>query len=181
MQNQETPKTLTATERLQNLEMMVLSHEQILNNVASQSALLYETVKAMVENNGAVERVLQKANIMTQEAKDKELEEIRLKLLKDKLTVLVDNGTLVPATVVTEKSFFVGREVSKETLAVVTPRLQFLVTSLDPEGQQVIIGKSVGDQIQFPVNDKILFEIEEVYDVYDAPAPQEIAPEALPQ
>lgn len=174
-------KTLTATERLENVETLVLGLTQNSANMADQFKMVFDTFRAVVARHDALERCLIKAGLVTAKAIEDEMSEARLQELKNKVETLVASGVFVKGETITANSFIVGREVKKDSGEVVTPRIQILCSSLDADGQKKIEGKKAGDQVLFKETDEVLFEVEEVYDIKDSqpeaetPAPEQTA------
>jgi hypothetical protein len=171
-------KNLTATERLENVETLVLGLTQNSANMADQFKIIFDTFKAIVARHDALERCLLKAGIVTTAQIESEMSEARMAELKGKVDTLIASGVFSKIDAVNEKSFIVGREVKKESGEVITPRIQVLFSSIEAEGQKQLLGKKAGDQVQFKPEDDVLFEVEEIYEIKDAPASEESASEA---
>jgi hypothetical protein len=83
--------------------------------------------------------------------------------LKERVTEMLQQGSIEPVDTVGEDSLIVSRELSKEG-KVENPRLQFLVGRLVDELRSKFVGKKVGDLIQGEEN-KLDIEIMEIYNL----------------
>ena len=175
-------KKVKASERLAALESSVVSVDKLATNTAKRSGELELIVFNLSRENeilkDALQLVYEKLDGVVglisakKELTDKNInEQIVLQKergLADKVKQSVDAGQLSETSVVSNNSFVVARELSKETGEVENPRLQFLVSKIVEELQNKFLDKKVGDLVKGE-DGKFDIEIMEIYDLVEQP------------
>jgi len=99
--------------------------------------------------------------------------------LKNKVEMLIHNGVLTPADeVIGDNLFIVGKEMNKEG-EIVSPRTQTTLQNLPEDVKSKLIGKKIGDLVQFS-EDKLSFLIDELYIINEPKAEETIVPTEIP-
>jgi hypothetical protein len=156
--------TLTAAQRLEMLEKTLQTHRQMINIIAEEMDKIQQTQLALAQKVEATIKVSEQQDLekkVTQFMVDQQIKD-----LKSKTDLLISQGALTPSEEVTQNSFVVGKELTKEG-EVVSPRTQASVASLPEEVREKLKGKKVGDLVSFG-EDKLSFMLEEVYEIASA-------------
>jgi hypothetical protein len=174
-QPKQQPKT--AGQRLDELERAMTSVFQALDHMGRES----QTIKEAIRLLGNKVDALAKANIAGEAPTDETLSKIMIDTnveeLKGKVEGLVKAQVLVSTDIVGETAFIVGRELASGDNTVVNPRLQFTLGALAKEVGEKLKGHLVGDIITIKEGE-VRFEIMEVYNIQEPPAPAPTAPAA---
>lgn len=137
--------------------------ELILYNIARENEILKDALQLLHEKLDAV-IILQNRGLPLNDGNINEaVVEMKENSLKERVTEMLNQGSIKPTEVVGEDSLIVSRELSKEG-KVENPRLQFLVGRLVDELKVKFVGKKVGDLIEGEEN-KLNIEIMEIYDL----------------
>lgn len=155
-------KSLTAAQRIEQLEQMMAMVEVAIKQLANSQTSLAQSIKILNDKIDAMVTASSSGQQITHELLSDIMMENNVLELKAKLQEALDSGQLVPAETLDKDGFFVGREIDSKTGNVVNKRVQMLVSSLVPDVREKLIGKKVGDVIKFG-EDKLDLEIEEVY------------------
>jgi hypothetical protein len=99
------------------------------------------------------------------EVKRIQIEDIENKSTQEQVAfaAAVQEGKVVPSTVVGEKTVIIGSEVDENGERLHPVRVQLLYATTNPEFQPQLLGKVVGDVIDTPLKTK--FTINELYDI----------------
>ena len=171
-------KAKSAVERLAALETQM---DNISKNVASLLNDFNKTTSEKIgiladeiDKQGAAIKTLRSriSAVMevtdTQDQVGKKIIEANIEELKAKIEVLTNTGALVldNDSQISDKSFIVGRELDQEGNET-NPRLQFPLATLSEELQLSLVGKSVGDLVEFEDENAPNFEITEIYTIQE--------------
>lgn len=168
----------TASQRIDDMERGLMALYQTADNMARDLMTIKEAIKLLGNKLDSVVKVSASGQPMNDETIAKIMVENNVEELRQKVQNLVDSGALVAAEAISANSFVVGREVDSESGAVQNPRLQFVVSALQPEIKDKFPGAKVGEKIALQEG-KWSFEVLEVYDIQTpTPAPQEAAEQA---
>lgn len=172
------PKTqkLTAAQRIEMLERLVLQYSQRFNILADEIDRLRATVQSLSNRVTATITATDSEDAVKQIQVQKNTEE-----LEGKVKFLTDRGVLVKndEMTVVDKCFVVGRDVD-DAGKVTNPRVQFAVNSLPQELKDTIIGKKMGDLIK-PEGAPTSLEIVELYEVHEVDLNKEFPQESPDQ
>jgi len=164
-------KKMTPTQRLENLEKVVASHQNNLTIIDGRVDALMDAISAFQDALGHInDRIT--AVITASESGDINHNSVRQIIvneraddLKNKLQFLIDKKILNSIeTEIVNNCFVVGREIDKDG-TVVNPRVQFALPSLEDDLKTPLLGKKVGDTIKVSEESDILLEITEVYEI----------------
>lgn len=166
----------SALERIDSLEQelprIVMAVNEALVGQNEKSGQLANIVEAVVELFGAA----------TVDAKIKEISDRKtmanLEAAKAKLTEAIQKGDVVKADAISDKSLVVGKEYDKDGNVLFPGRAQLQFGAIKQEFQDKLLGNGVGFTLETGNGGK--FEVTEVYDVVEKPAPTEVTevPEA---
>lgn len=166
------PERANASQKLEALEKEVLRFHkqneiiiQEIDRIANLMNKLGDRLNAMIRL-GDLNQPLNSKNVK------KLLMEGAAKELKEKADHLVGKNVLKASETgeVGEKSFVVVREVNASGEEI-NPRAQFVLSTLEKESQDLMLGKKVGDYVQKEGNDNKL-EILEVYEIVQPSEPE---------
>jgi hypothetical protein len=172
MENQPQPQPLkrTAVQRIDDLERGLMGMFQAGDNLARDVQTLKEAIKLLGNKVDAIVKATMAGEDLNDEVLSRIMVENNVTELKGKVAQLVASGTLVAFEgELNEKHFVIGQEVD-DTGKVLNPRLQFVLNSLQPALREKILGKKVGDSVAFQ-DGKLMFEIQEAYEVTTPKAP----------
>lgn len=137
--------------------------ELILYNIARENEILKDALQLLHEKLDAVITLQNKGLPLNDDNINEAVVEMKENSLKERVTEMLQQGSIVPVETVGEDSLIVSRELNKEG-KVENPRLQFLVGRLVDELKSKFVGKKVGELIQGEEN-KLNIEIMEIYDL----------------
>ena len=137
--------------------------ELILYNIARENEILKDALQLLHEKLDAVITLQNRGLPLNDSNINEAVVEMKENSLKERVTEMLQQGSIRPVEVVGEDSLIVSRELSKEG-KVENPRLQFLVGRLVDELKTKFVGKKVGELIQGEEN-KLDIEIMEIYDL----------------
>lgn len=160
-------KKLNASQRLETLETNMQEVSMYLNNMARDLSLIKEAIKLLGNKTSA----LQSAAGITDDQISVGMIANNVIELKEKVDGFVANGTMTATDVVEENCFIVGKE-ENEDGTVANPRVQFMVSALQPELRAKILGAKTGEKIQFSEG-TLLVALDEIYSVSVPKAAQE--------
>lgn len=172
---------LNATQRLEALEKafanLSAKLEQQFAIVADELNRQNEISTALAKRLNAIVKAGDNGGVSTEAVKDAIVSEAA-KELKAKVDFLVEQGLLVLNNdkAIDENTFFVGREVDFEGNEV-NPRTQMLVSSLQKEAQERLIGKKVGDEVK----DETIKQTLLITEIYEVKRPQVESEENIQQ
>lgn len=158
MEAQKENKIKTATERLSELEMVVGQHHAMLQifqeslqalimQVSKETGETAAATKKVQDNLEALVSLLTESGAVSSSAIKERQQQVKMNDLINKLNELVENGTLVKTEgPVSEASFVVMEEFDKEG-NVFSPRTQILLSSLDAETRQALVGAEIGSTV----------------------------------
>jgi hypothetical protein len=175
------PKKLSALERIQNLEQAVQSLFQLSDSLIKDYTALKNALQLLNNKVGAITKASVAGEELNDEVLDRIMIESNIEDLTKKVADLVERGTLVPETEVSDNAFVVGKELEygdKEDgsdAKVLNPRLQFAIKAIKSEMQDTIRGTKIGTTVK--IKDKLHFHVIESYSIQ---TPKELAPEAAP-
>lgn len=163
-------KLQKSKERLENLTEQSMATarrvgemELILYNIARENEILKDALQLLHEKLDAVITLQNKGLPLNDSNINEAVVEMKENSLKERVTEMLQQGSIKPVEVVGEDSLIVSRELSKEG-KVENPRLQFLVGRLVDELKTKFVGKKVGELIRGEEN-KLDIEIMEIYDL----------------
>lgn len=186
--NEQNNKPKTATERLSDLEMVVGQHHAMLQllqeslqslimQMAKETGETAATTKKVQDNLEALVSLLTESGAVSNESLKERQQQVKMNELISKLNQLVENGTLVKTEgPVSESSFVVMEEFDKQG-NVFSPRTQILLSSLDSETRNSLVGSNVGATVDLGekrTNVRIL----EVYEMSNKNMQQDSAQDA---
>lgn len=137
--------------------------ELILYNIARENEILKDALQLLHEKLDAVITLQNRGLPLNDSNINEAVVEMKENSLKERVTEMLQQGSIRPVEVVGEDSLIVSRELSKKG-KVENPRLQFLVGRLVDELKTKFVGKKVGELIQGEEN-KLDIEIMEIYDL----------------
>jgi prophage DNA circulation protein len=172
MQKEQKQKTLTASQRLEGIEQALTTMDQAFGNVSARLRDIGAALKLLSEKVDAIVQANATGVQVNNEVLDNIMSERHAAELKGKVDDLVNSGVLVAAQEIGESSFFVFRELNAETGKVESLRTQFSYLNLTDEWKKEFKGKKIGDTIRREGGATVV-EIEEIYDIVEAPAPKE--------
>ena len=162
-------KKVKASEKLSLLEKQSLTTarrvgemELILYNVSRENEILKDALQLVHEKLDAVVSLSNEGKTLTDENINGQVVLIKEQDLKNKVDQMIEQGAIIEVDKVSDQSFIVSRELSKDGV-VVNPRLQFMMSRLVPELQGKFLGKSKGE-LYVGDEDKLDIEIAEIYD-----------------
>ena len=163
-------KLQKSKERLENLTEQSMATarrvgemELILYNIARENEILKDALQLLHEKLDAVITLQNRGLPLNDSNINEAVVEMKENSLKERVTEMLQQGSIKPVEVVGEDSLIVSRELSKEG-KVENPRLKFLVGRLVDELKTKFVGKKVGELIQGEEN-KLDIEIMEIYDL----------------
>ena len=157
----------TASQRIEDLERTVMAAYQTLDQMARDLMTIKEAIKLLGNKTSAIATA---ANI-PDDIISKLMLDANVAELKSKVDVLVEQGVLVADENLTDTSFVVGQEVDSNG-AIVNPRLQFTLGSLNPDLRaKIAAGKVGGDDIELQEG-KLKFRLLETYQIVTPQAPE---------
>lgn len=175
----------TATQRIEDLEKVVTMLYQATAQMKSSTENLMRTQGDMVLVKDALKLLNKKTEAIIQTASPEtgitvsSVSELVVKMNVEDLTAqvaaYVENGHLVSAEEVSEKSYLVCEELNADG-SLANPRIQFRLDSQDEATATSLKGKRAGDVVSFGEN-KFSAKILEVYSVVE-PKSEEAAPVA---
>lgn len=160
----------SASQRIQNLEQMLISLMGTVDNMARDLIMLKEATRLLAGKVDAIVTASSRGETISDETLGKIMVEQNVKDLEEKVKNLVTAGVLSPGEQVSETSFVVGREVNGDG-KVVNPRLQFALTALAKEIGDKIKGSKPGDVLTLEEG-KLKFEVVETYNIQTPSLPQ---------
>lgn len=164
----------TAVQRIDDLENGLMGLYRVADSFAKDIGTLKEAIKLLGNKVDAIVKATMAGEDLNDDVLTRIMVENNVADLKNKVDQLVMAGTLVATTgAITENDFIVGQEVD-DSGKVVNPRLQFVLSALQPELRDKIKGAKVGDSITFQEG-KLKLEIKEAYSIV-APKPPEVTP-----
>lgn len=166
-------KQRSATERLNDLEQATMGTFQALDNMSRDLMLVKDAIKLLGNKLDAVA----KASNLSDDVISKLMVENNVAELKGNVDRLIAQGILTAEGVVTAQSFVVLREVD-DAGAVVNPRLQLAVSSIDPTIAEKLVGGMVGQTVTIQEG-KLKAEIVESYAIQTPQAPSALGEIAL--
>jgi len=184
---------MTAAQRLEALESIVLTGEQKFQVVGEELDKLRNLIVGLNKRINASIKAAETGSL-TNDSVNKIIISQAAKELEDKVTGLVKAGVLEQVsnaeTLITDRSFVVGREMDEEGNEI-NPRVQFALASIDPSLRDKILGHKLGDLIDLSdgTNVKSKFEITELYKInemkkekkFTEPNPDAAVTEAQPK
>jgi len=164
--NQPQHKKLTAAQRIDALENLVAHQSEQIAILADENDKNRSFIGSLARRINATIQVAENGSL-TENAVNRLILDENVKELESKLQYLVERGVLERDLEgpVTEKSFVIGRDMSKDG-NVVNPRIQFAVGSVGDHLKTQFLGKKLGDTVQNS-EDETSFEITELYKVID--------------
>lgn len=170
--NQQQQDKRTASQRIDDLERGLMGLYQTCDNMARDMMTIKDAIKLLGNKLDAVTKASNNGEKLTDEVLSRIMVENNIEELKEKVTALVAQGILVAAEDVTAQSFVVGRELAEDG-AIQNPRMQFVVSALNPEVKDKFPGSKVGQTLNLQEG-KWRFEIQESYNIVtpQPPAPQ---------
>lgn len=157
-------KQMSPSERLQGMEMAIATVDQALYNMTRQIATLTEAVSLLNEKLSSLMVASQTGQPLTDQIIDEISMARKEEELKKKIQNLLDKGSVSPSTEISETSVVVARQMNKSG-EVENRRWQFVVSSLDKDTQGLMLGKKVGDFVEFKNSPDSYLEIQEIYDI----------------
>lgn len=163
-------------QKIEDLEAAMINAYQMMNNMAADIQATKAGGDLLGSKTQAIISLLESATPVTEASVVNVIQTLRMERMAADIKGLVAQGILSPADAATERSFIVGRDLSKDgSGTVVSPRMQFVVSNLEPETKDKFIGAKAGDILVFSP-EKNQFEIQEIYAINKRP--DETAPEA---
>lgn len=158
------PAPMTAAQKLEALENMFMTQNNQIDILADEIDRLRNQLVAVNKRLNSTIQAAEQGGISNDSVNKVILAE-NMRELESKITFLVEQGVLVrnDEAVISEKNFVVGREIDTSG-NVTNPRVQFSVSSIDPEVKKQMIGKKAGDVVAYSESEDSL-EITEVYDI----------------
>lgn len=173
MSNQQQQDKRTASQRIDDMERGLMALYQTADNMARDLMTIKEAIKLLGNKLDSVVKASARGEALSDEVIAKIMVENNVEELKEKVTNLVAQGVLVAAEEIGPNSFIVGRELN-EAGEVQNPRMQFVVSALQPEVRDKFPGAKAGQTLDLQEG-KWKFEVLEVYNIQ---TPQQAAPEA---
>ena len=166
---EKTKRKPTAIDRLKAMESIMI---EMNNKIIALAGVIDDNKEGVLD---LVDKLDQKvisvakrinATVTATDSKDsveKIIQQNTVKELADLVNVLLTNKVIVNDSegVVVDKSFVVGRHISKDGDEI-TPRLQFYAGSLAPEEKEKFLGKKIGDLI-LSDDSEVSIEITELF------------------
>lgn len=177
MSNQQQDKR-TASQRIDDMERGLMALYQTADNMARDLGTIKEAIKLLGNKLDSVVKASRQGETLTDEVIARIMVENNMEELKEKVTNLVNQGVLKAAEEVGPNSFVVGREIGDDG-AVANPRMQFVVSALQPEVRDKFPGSKAGQILELQEG-KWKFEVQEVYSIV-TPELAGPATEAAPQ
>ena len=184
---------MTAAQRLEALENIAMQGNQKFEVLADEIDRLRTVIGGLNKRLNAVISAAEGGSL-TADSVNKIIIDKAVKELEDKVTGLAKAGVLTKVddnkTLITDRSFVVGREVDAEGNEL-NPRVQFALGSIDPSLRDKILGHKLGDLIPLSdgANIKSTFEVTELYSInemkkekeFKEPNPEAAGTEAQPK
>ena len=165
-QKVEQKPQLTAAQRIERLETAVITLDKAIYQVGRQVATLQDAVTLLNDKVSAMVVALSSGLAVNDDTLNRINLESKISEMKQKISTLVENGTIEKSEEVTNESFLVVREINSSTGEVINPRLQFAVRALPEEDRKKILGKKVGESVAFSSEKPdLVVEIEEIYSI----------------
>lgn len=161
MSNQQEKRT--ASQRIDDMERGLMALYQTADNMARDLMTIKEAIKLLGNKLDSVVKASARGELLSDEVIAKIMVENNVEELKEKVTNLVSQGILVAAEEVGSNSFVVGRELGEDG-TVANPRMQFVVSALQPEVRDKFPSAKVGQVLDLQEG-KWKFEIQEVYSI----------------
>jgi len=175
-QNQRPADTRSASQKIQDLENALISLYQTVDNIARDLNTCKDALKLLGNKMDSIVKATNAGEPLSDEVISRIMLENNIEELKNRLRVMVAQGTLVPTEQVAEDSFIAGSDINEQG-ETVNHRLQFALYAIKPpELQQKFIGARVGDVLNLQEG-KLKFKVAEIYQI-QKPKPAEAAPAA---
>jgi len=175
------PKS-NASQKIQALEDVILSYNQKFDILAEELDFLKTQVQAVAKRlNAAISAA--EGGALTNDSVAKLIIEDNVKELKAKVEYLVQQKVLEVSESgeITERTFVVGREVSKNGDEV-NPRIQFAMPALqDSDLKGKLLGVKAGEIVKPDEEDGLSLEISEVYNIVEQKVEKKFNEEATPE
>lgn len=167
----------TVGQKIDDLERAMINAYQMMNNMAQDLQASKEATDLLGLKTQAIIETLESGSAVTNDAIVARLQVYRMERMAQDVKNLETRGILVRAEAAGERSFIVGRDLSKDgSGTVVNPRMQFVVAQLpEDETRAKFNGAKAGDILVFS-EDKNRFEIQEIYTITRAEERPEAAP-----
>lgn len=159
-------KKLTASQRIDNLENMVVVQERKFEILADEIDQLRKIIQSLGKRLSASIKAAEEGEL-NNDSVNKIIIQQAEKELENKLAQLVTAGVLEKVEDNTEaigqKHFVVGRELNEDG-TVINPRAQFAIASVDESLQAKVLGRKLGEIAPLQQGElKTNFEITELY------------------
>lgn len=164
--SEQKAKKPNASQRLETVEVNVQELLAYLNNLSRDFQVMREAVKLLGNKLDAV----QQATGVTDDQVAALMIQNNVKELQEKVQGYVDQGTLVKSEESNERSFLVGKEIDDDG-KVLNERVQFAAGAMRDELRAKVMGKKVGDKVQFSEG-TLSLEITEIYEIKPPSAPE---------
>lgn len=176
--NQQPQDKRTASQRIDDIERGLGALYQTADNMARDMQTIKEAIKLLGNKLDSVVKASNNGEVLSDEVIARIMVENNVEELKGKVQKLVNDGILVAAEEVGPNSFVVGRELN-DAGEVQNPRMQFVVSALNPEVKDKFPGTKVGQTLELQEG-KWKFEIQESYNIVtpQPPAAEPAQPEA---
>ena len=164
-------ETISASQRLANLEMVVNGQAQFLEKVQGAFSEVDKSLKNLAQVIDAIVYLLSNGNQVTQQTIQEYITKSNVQNLKSQIDTLVEQGFLAAQEQVDEKSYVVVEEYDKQG-RLVQPRLQFPMSSTEgnEELRSKLLGAKVGDLVVTKEN-QLDMKVIEVYGITE-PTPK---------
>ena len=173
-QVQEQPKR-TASQRIDDLERGIVALYQTAENIARDMMVARDAIKLLGNKLDSVVKLLNRelSEKVNDDAIAQQMVSNNIEELKERVTKLVTDGTLVASEEITDRSFIVGQEIDDKG-AVVNPRLQFALGALNEELKTKLKAAKLGETVVLQEG-KLQFKVTESYTIQQ-PTQQQAAP-----
>lgn len=175
-QQQQPPKQRNASQRLDDLERGLMALYHTADNMARDIMTIKEAIKLLGNKLDAVVKASSRGENLNDEVIAKIMVENNVEELKQKVTNLVNQGVLVAAEEISLNSFVVGKEIGDDG-SVANPRMQFVVSALQPEVRDKFPGAKVGQTLDLQEG-KWKFTVDEIYAIVTPQAPEAVTEES---
>jgi hypothetical protein len=163
----------TASQKIEDLERGVMALYQTADQMARDVMTIKEAIKLLGNKLDSVVKLVG--------LKDDDIARVMVENnvaeLKGKVDQLVEAGILVPSQTINDSSFVVGSEINEKG-EIVNPRIQFTLSSLNPELKDKIKAAKAGDTLELQEG-KLKFQVLEAYDIQAPKAPEAPASEVV--
>lgn len=177
MNNNQQQDKRTASQRIDDLERGLMSLYQTADSMARDLMTIKEAIKLLGNKLDSVVKASRGGETLTDEVIARIMVENNVEELKEKVANLVNQGILVAAEEVAPSSFVVGRELAEDG-SIQNPRMQFVVSALDPSVKDKFPGAKLG-QVLVLQEGKWQFEVQEIYNIVTPQLATEPAAEAV--